>query len=164
MSRKSYPKQFSNPVGKSTLFQNSANRLTSSSVISFASPITLTNAIIVFVESNYEIGIDPGPILIEPEAKNTAPAVLAASIFALAKDPDAVLLIAPSDHVIPDTKTLRGNFSWFNYAENGKLVTFGIKPTHPEIGQGYLELSSNNLDHFGTSDVVKFLKSQILQR
>ena len=46
--------------------------------------------------------------------------------------------------------------------KNGKLVTFGIKPTHPEIGYGYLELSSNNLDHFGTSDVVKFLKSQIL--
>ena len=120
---KSYPKQFSNPVGKSTLFQNPANRLTSSSVISFASPITLTNADYRFIvgEQLQEIGIDPGPILIEPEAKNTAPAVLAASIFALAKDPDAVLLIAPSDHVIPDTKNFHEVISvGLTYAEKWK--------------------------------------------
>jgi len=105
LSRKSYPKQFSNLIGKKTLFQFSAKRLMSSDIIEFASHITLTNADFRFIigEQLQEIGIDPGPILIEPEAKNTAAAILAASIFAHEKDKDAVLLVAPSDHVIPDT-------------------------------------------------------------
>jgi mannose-1-phosphate guanylyltransferase len=105
LSRKSYPKQFSNLICKKTLFQFSAKRLMSSDIIEFASHITLTNADFRFIigEQLQEIGIDPGPILIEPEAKNTAAAILAASIFAHEKDKDAVLLVAPSDHVIPDT-------------------------------------------------------------
>ena len=104
LSRKSYPKQFSNLIGEKSLFQSSAERLTSSDVIEFASHITLTNADFRFivVEQLQEIGIDPGPILIEPEAKNTAAAILAASIFAHSEDENAVLLVAPSDHVIPD--------------------------------------------------------------
>ena len=98
------PKQFSNLIGEKTMFQTSAERLTSSDIIEFASHITLTNANFRFIigEQLQKIGIDPGPILIEPQAKNTAAAILAASIFAHVKDKDAVLLVAPSDHVIPD--------------------------------------------------------------
>ena len=105
LSRKSYPKQFSNLIGDTTLFQASAQRLTSSNIIQFTPHITLTNSSFRFIiaEQLQKIGIDPGPILIEPEAKNTAAAILAASIFAHSKDKDAVLLVAPSDHVIPDT-------------------------------------------------------------
>ena len=104
MSRKSYPKQFSNLVGDKTLFQQSAIRLTSSEKIEFAPHITLTNSDYRFIvgEQLQAVGIDPGNILIEPEAKNTAPAILAATMFALSKDPEAVLLVAPSDHVIPE--------------------------------------------------------------
>ena len=66
----------------------------------------MTNAGFRFIvgQQLQEIGVDPGPILIEPEAKNTAAAVLAASIFALKKDKDAVLLVSPSDHIIPDIR------------------------------------------------------------
>ena len=105
LSRKSYPKQFSNLMGERTLFQQSALRLTSSEIIDFVPPITLTNANFRFIigEQLQGVGIDPGGILIEPEAKNTAPAILAASMFAHSKDESAVLLVAPSDHVIPDT-------------------------------------------------------------
>ena len=83
LSRKSYPKQFSKLIGESTLFQSSAQRLTSSQILEFAPHITLTNSDFRFIigEQLQEVGIDPGPILIEPEAKNTAAAVLAASIF-----------------------------------------------------------------------------------
>ena len=104
LSRKSYPKQFSKIIGNISLFQSSAKRLISSNIVEFASHITLTNADFRFIigEQLQEVGIDPGPILIEPEAKNTAAAILAASIFASAKNQDAVLLVAPSDHLIPD--------------------------------------------------------------
>ena len=104
LSRKSYPKQFSKIISNISLFQSSAKRLISSNIVEFASHITLTNADFRFIigEQLQEVGIDPGPILIEPEAKNTAAAILAASIFAGAKNQDAVLLVAPSDHLIPD--------------------------------------------------------------
>lgn len=107
LSRKSYPKQFSKLIGEKTLFQGSAKRLTSSEIIDFASHITLTNADFRFIvgEQLQEIGIDPGPILIEPQARNTAPAILVASIFAHSRDENAVLLVAPSDHIIPETAT-----------------------------------------------------------
>ena len=154
LSRKSYPKQFSNLMGGHTLFQQSALRLRSSAIVQFAPHITLTNSDFRFIvaEQLQAVGIDPGTILIEPEAKNTAPAILAASVFAIKNDPDAVLLVAPSDHVIPDTDAFHHAVrKGLDQVAHGKLVTFGITPTHPETGYGYLELS-NNLD--AVSDAV----------
>lgn len=161
LSRKSYPKQFSKLINDKTLFQQSALRLTSSSQIKFASHLTLTNSDFRFIvrEQLKEVGIDPGPILIEPEAKNTAPAILAASIFACSKNEDSVLLVAPSDHVIPDTSYFHEVISvGLSQLQFGKIVTFGIKPTHPETGYGYLELSRNELDHSVPYDVVRFVE------
>ena len=161
LSRKSYPKQFADLVGEKTLFQSSAERLTSSDIIEFTPHITLTNSDFRFIigEQLQEIGIDPGPILIEPETKNTAAAILAASIFVHAKDKDAVLLVAPSDHVIPDTDALHDAIKvGLAHVQNQKMVTLGIRPTHPETGYGYLELSSAPLDEHGSSDLKTFIE------
>ena len=166
LSRKSYPKQFSNLIGDETLFQSSAQRLTSSEMLEFAPHITLTNSDYRFIigEQLQEVGIDPGPILIEPEAKNTAAAILAASIFVHSEDENAVLLVAPSDHVIPGTDTFHEAINvGLAHVKNGKMVTFGIKPTHPEMGYGYLELLKNPLDEFGSSDVRTFVEKPNLQ-
>ena len=149
LSRKSYPKQFSNLIGDKTLFQSSAQRLTSSETLEFAPHITLTNSDYRFIigEQLQEVGIDPGPILIEPEAKNTAAAILAASIFVHSKDENAVLLVAPSDHVIPGTEDFHAAIKvGLSHVQNQKMVTFGIKPTHPETGYGYLELAKDPID------------------
>ena len=102
LSRKSYPKQFANIIGDKTLFQQSALRLVSSTENEFSSHVTLTNADFRFVVADQlqSVGLDPGSIIIEPEVKNTAPAILAASLFLYSKDPEAVLLVAPSDHII----------------------------------------------------------------
>ena len=161
LSRKSYPKQFSELLGESTLFQSSAQRLTSSNIIEFAPHITLTNSDFRFIveEQLQKVGIDPGPILIEPEAKNTAAAILAASIFTHSKEEDAILLIAPSDHVIPDTSAFHEVISvGLTHVENGKIITFGIKPTHAETGYGYLELSIDFFDPFRASEVKRFVE------
>ena len=85
LSRKSYPKQFSKLIGEKTLFQRSAERLTSSNILEFAAHITLTYADFRFIIGELLQKIDLGPFLIEPLAKNTADAILFASIFASAK-------------------------------------------------------------------------------
>ena len=166
LSRKSYPKQFSKLIGETTLFQSSAQRLTSSHILHFAPHITITNADFRFIvgEQLQEVGIDPGPILIEPEAKNTAAAILAASIFVHSEDENAVLLVAPSDHVIPSTDDFHAAIKvGLSHVKIQKMVTFGIKPMHPETGYGYLELSKNPLDDYGSSDLERFIEKPDLQ-
>ena len=161
LSRKSYPKQFSKLIGDTTLFQNSAKRWVSSASVEFAPHITLTNTDFRFIvaEQLQDVGIDPGPILIEPEAKNTAPAILAASLFSHTKDEDAILLVAPSDHLISDTQDFHEAIKvGLSHVRSGKIVTFGIMPTHPETGYGYLQLSSGEHDPVKTSLVKKFIE------
>jgi mannose-1-phosphate guanylyltransferase/mannose-1-phosphate guanylyltransferase/mannose-6-phosphate isomerase len=145
LSRKSYPKQFVSLIGDETLFQASARRLSSATDgLKFAAPMVLTNSDFRFIvtEQLQAVGIDPGAILIEPEGRNTAPAVLAAALRAYAEDADAVLLVAPSDHVVPDVAAFQAAVArGLNAVAQGQLVTFGITPTHPETAYGYLELT-----------------------
>ncbi|TMM49381.1 mannose-1-phosphate guanylyltransferase/mannose-6-phosphate isomerase [Sulfitobacter sabulilitoris] len=141
LSRKSYPKQFAKLLGDESLFQVSAHRLSGDG---FAAPTVLTNSDFRFIvtEQLSAMGIDPKAILIEPDGRNTAPAVLAAALWLEKTDPDGVMLIAPSDHVVPDAQAFRDAVTaGLPAAQAGQLVTFGIKPGHPETGYGYLELA-----------------------
>ena len=145
LSRKSYPKQFTPLAGKTSLFQQSAQRLSGKlGDASFASPLIVTNSDFRFIvaEQLLEAGINPGPILIEPEGRNTAPAVLAAALHLLAKDADAVMLVAPSDHVIPDADAFhQAVITGLTQVASGQIITFGINPDRAETGYGYLQLS-----------------------
>jgi mannose-1-phosphate guanylyltransferase/mannose-6-phosphate isomerase len=141
LSRKSYPKQFVPLVGGKTPFVASAQRLTGAG---FAPPVVVTGSDFRFVVTEQMIaaGVDPAAILIEPEARNTAPAVLAATLHVAAGNPDALILIAPSDHAIADPDAFRATVQQgAPAAQAGRIVTFGITPTHPETGYGWLELS-----------------------
>lgn len=146
LSRKSYPKQFVPLMGEETLFQSSAKRLSGTGdALAFQPPLVLTNSDFRFIvtEQLMGIGLDPGAILIEPEGRNTAPAILAAALHVAASDPDAVMLVAPSDHVVPDAEAFHAAVAQGLAAvEDGDLVTFGIAPDRPETGYGYLELSA----------------------
>lgn len=146
LSRKSYPKQFVPLVGEETLFQASALRLSGASdTLSFQPPTVLTGSDFRFIvtEQLTSVGIDPGAIMIEPEGRNTGPAVLAAALQLAKKDPDAVMLVAPSDHVVPDRAAFHAAVEQGLQAVlAGELVTFGIAPTRPETGYGYLELTA----------------------
>jgi len=143
LSRKSYPKQFTELVSDGTLFQATALRLSGDG---YAAPIVITGSDFRFIATQQlaEVGIDPGAVLIEPEGRNTAPAVLAAALHLQAQDPDALMLVAPSDHVIPDAAAFRGAVEKGREPVTiGDLVTFGIRPDRPETGYGYLELNSD---------------------
>jgi mannose-1-phosphate guanylyltransferase/mannose-6-phosphate isomerase len=141
LSRKSYPKQFVPLVGDKTLFQGSVLRVTG---VEFTAPIIITNSDFRFIVAQQleQLDIVPRAILIEPEGRNTAPAVLAAALHVARNDPDALLLVAPSDHIIPDIDAFKAAIALGRIAvDSGQLVTFGITPTHPETAYGYLELS-----------------------
>ncbi len=141
LSRKSYPKQFSALMGDRSLFQQTLGRLSGPG---YAAPVLLTNAEFRFIATQQlgEAGGDASRILIEPSPRNTAPAVLAAAI-ALEGEPDALMLVAPSDHVIRDAGAFRAAVeTGAAEAEKGALVTFGIQPDRPETGYGYLELDA----------------------
>lgn len=141
LSRKSFPKQFVRLSEGETLFQAAAGRLTGPGVLP---PVIITNSDFRFIvtEQLAEAGIDPGAILIEPSARNTAPAILAAALYLADKDPDALFVVMPSDHVMPDTATFAAAVqAGLAPAQAGQIVTFGIRPTRPETGYGWLELS-----------------------
>ena len=143
LSRKSYPKQFVPLTGETTLFQASAARLSGPG---FAAPLVLTGSDFRFIvtEQLAAAGIDPGAVLIEPEGRNTAPAVLAAALWLERSDPEALMLVAPSDHVVPDAAAFRAAVeAGAEAARAGRLVTFGIRPDRAETGYGYLELAED---------------------
>lgn len=139
MSRKSYPKQFAPLHGCNSLFQQTLQRTQSDA---FATPIVMTQSDYRFIvaEQLQEAGIQNATIMIEPASRNTAPAILTAAL-SLADQPDALMLVMPSDHLISDPDAfLAAVTAGEQAAEAGKLVTFGIKPDRPETGYGYLEL------------------------
>jgi mannose-1-phosphate guanylyltransferase/mannose-6-phosphate isomerase len=86
--------------------------------------------------------IAPKAVLIEPAPRNTAPAILAAALKLQAQGQDALMLVLPSDHVIPDAPAFRAAVEGARPAAlEGRIVTFGIRPTRPDTGYGYLRLA-----------------------
>ena len=142
LSRKSYPKQFAKLMGDESLFQASARRLSGDG---YAAPVIVTGDPFRFIVTEQLAQVEQAAmgILIEPQGRNTAPAVLAAALWVAKTDASALMLVAPSDHVIPDTTAFAATVqAAVPRAQKGDLVTFGIMPTRPETGYGYLELAS----------------------
>ncbi|MEM7723912.1 MAG: mannose-1-phosphate guanylyltransferase/mannose-6-phosphate isomerase [Pseudomonadota bacterium] len=140
-SRKSYPKQFTELVGAETLFQSTAKRLSGEG---FAAPTVITGNDFRFITAEQldDVGVAGADIMLEPVGRNTAPAILAAALRHEA-DPDAILIVSPSDHQITDDAAfLAAVRAGEMAAKKGNLVTFGIKPSGAETGYGYLELTT----------------------
>jgi mannose-1-phosphate guanylyltransferase / mannose-6-phosphate isomerase len=158
LSRKSYPKQFAPLLAGHTLFQQAALRLVGPD---FLAPIIVTHSDFRFIAAQQlaEIGINPRAILIEPEARGTAAAILAAALHAQRLAPDALLLVAPSDHVIPDDAAFRTSaLQGLHSAQAGQIVTFGIAPTRAETGYGYMELAPRAQGQSAPTRVLRFIE------
>jgi mannose-1-phosphate guanylyltransferase/mannose-6-phosphate isomerase len=143
VSRKSFPKQFVPLTGQGTLFQAAAGRMRGAAGV--ASPLVITNADFRFIVSEQLAaeGIRPSAILIEPSARNTGPAILAAAVHLAATDPEALMLVMPTDHSIPDVDAFRAAVATgVPRAEAGRIVTFGIRPDRPETGYGWIEVNA----------------------
>ena len=140
LSRRGFPKQFARILGGGSLFAKSALRVSGSG---FAAPVVVTGSDFRFIVTEQLLaeGVEPGVILIEPEGRNTAPAVLAAALHVAATDPDTLILLAPSDHAIGDDDAFRATVQkGVMAALAGRIVTFGITPTRAETGYGWLEI------------------------
>lgn len=158
LSRKSYPKQFAALLQTESLFQAAVRRLSGPE---FAAPVVVTNAEFRFIvtEQLAGIGAQAQAVLIEPEGRNTAPAVLAAALWLAKSDPDALMLVAPSDHVIPDTRAFTAGLrAGAGAARAGRLVTFGVTPDRAETGYGWLELDTAPDGGNQVLDLIRFVE------
>jgi mannose-1-phosphate guanylyltransferase / mannose-6-phosphate isomerase len=139
LSRELYPKQLLPLVDERTMLQETACRLAGLSDLS--APLVVCNESHRFMvaEQLRTVGHSPSEIILEPVGRNTAPAVAVAAMQAMAEGYDPVLLVLPADHVIRDSETLRTVIASAKpLAVEGKLITFGIVPTAPETGYGYI--------------------------
>ena len=142
LSRQSFPKQFASLIDGGSLFETAIQR---ARALCETEPVIVTSSDYRFIVQKqlYDCGLG-GQILLEPEGKNTAPAVFAATHFVNDIHGDALVLIMPSDHHIPDEEAFTEMiYSGCAAATDGALVTFGVTPDKPETAYGYIELSEN---------------------
>jgi mannose-1-phosphate guanylyltransferase len=141
MSRAARPKQFLPLTGLTSLFLSTLQRV--SDAQAYTGAIVITNAEYRFLvaEQAQETGCPLAGVLLEPAARNTAVAIAAAAAYAMTMfGPDAILHVLPSDHdVVVDDGYLRAVQQAADAARTGRLVTFGIVPTSPETGYGYIK-------------------------
>lgn len=139
LSRSQYPKQFLSLAAQNTMIQETLLRLEG---IDVASPIVICNESHRFIVADQlaQINVKNPFIILEPLGRNTAPAIAAGALKAQTLDKDAVMVVLPSDHVIQNKAALaHGVELACKAAAEGFLVTFGITPTAPETGYGYIK-------------------------
>ncbi|MFC5743977.1 mannose-1-phosphate guanylyltransferase/mannose-6-phosphate isomerase [Dyella tabacisoli] len=139
VSRKNLPKQFLSLTGQGTLFQQTVAR--TRLLPGVGAPIVVASEDHRFLaaEQLLESGIEGAAIVLEPVARNTAPAIALGALQAIARDPQALLLVLPADHLIGDTESFTDAVQRaLPAAQQGWLVTFGIRPDRPETGFGYI--------------------------
>ncbi len=145
LSRKLYPKQYLSLVGDNSMLQSTVQRL--EGLENLTEPIIICNEYQRFLalEQLQKIGITNPTILLEPLAKNTAAAIAAVAHYIKAnedktKSMDSLLLVLSADHIILDISAFHQAIKIASeQALNGKLVTFGVLPTHPHTGYGYIK-------------------------
>ncbi|MDD5633434.1 MAG: mannose-1-phosphate guanylyltransferase/mannose-6-phosphate isomerase [Methylococcales bacterium] len=155
LSRGHYPKQFLPLVSDHTMVQETVLRL--DGLKGLKAPLAVCNEDHRFMmaEQLWEIGAKPGAIILEPMGRNTAPAVAMAALTATSEDD--VLLILPADHVISDLEVFhKAVIQAKALAEQGFLVTFGIVPTEPETGYGYIK--RDTFQHGSAYSVAAFVE------
>ena len=138
VSREAHPKQFLALASELSMLQETLARTDG---LDTAAPMVICNDEHRFMvaEQLRHLDIESSAIILEPEGRNTAPAVALAALKAVADDPEALLLILPADHVIRDTEAfVSGVRLAESVAKSGRLMTFGIVPDAPETGYGYL--------------------------
>jgi len=163
LSRELYPKQLLPLVGKGTMLQETLARV--QGVADVGAPIVVCSEGHRFLvaEQLQSIGVQAQAIILEPVGRNTAPAIAVAAMAAVAGETgssksqnDAVLLILPADHVIKNVAAFRAAVAvGRTAAEQGKVVTFGVVPSRPETGYGYIRRAAGDGPSFPIAQFVE---------
>lgn len=158
LSREHYPKPLLPLISQQSLLQDTACRLDGMSDVS--DPLFVCNEEHRFLlaEQVHQLGKKPAAIILEPEGRNTAPALTIAALQLAERDPEAVMVVMPADHVIPDRVAFQQAVqSAAALAAAGNLVTFGVVPDRPETGYGYINKGAP-LDGGGAYRVDRFVE------
>lgn len=165
LSREQHPKQFLPLLGAQSLFQDTVRRTTR--IDHALGPVVVGAAAQRFMLAGqlHEAQVDDAVLLLEPEARNTAPAIAAAAHFvAEAFGPEALVFVMAADHAIADTDAfVAATAAAAAAAEQGYIVTFGIKPTRPETGYGYVKVRGGS-GPAGAQAVDGFVEKPTLER
>ncbi|HBG46745.1 MAG TPA: mannose-1-phosphate guanylyltransferase/mannose-6-phosphate isomerase [Deltaproteobacteria bacterium] len=169
LSRETTPKQVLKVVGDESLLKSTIKRL--SPLVPPDRVMIVTNArqaeIIRLHLASDRASEAPGYI-IEPMGRNTAAAIALAAFELYRKEPDAVMAVLPADHVIEDGRPFRAAMkAALKVAREGRLVTFGIVPTRPETGYGYIKAmprAFKNIDGFGVRNVERFVEKPDIRK
>lgn len=162
LSRSGFPKQFLALSGKKSLFQQAVERINNIATIDISVDETIVvtgeEHRFIALEQLREISSVSAKLLLEPEARNTAPALTLAALEALKSGNDPVLVVTPADQTIKNTKAFTDAMQRsIKVADSGAIVILGIKPTGPETGFGYIKQKGLPGD-FGEFDVAKFIE------
>jgi len=158
LSRELYPKQFLTLIGQQSMLQQTIGRLNG---IEHADPILICNEEHRFVAAEQVrlSGHKHDGIILEPVGRNTAPAITLAALHAIknaAQDEDPILLVLAADHIIENNDAFHSAIkNALPFAEQGKLVTFGIVPTTPETGYGYINAGNEINNGFVVNEFVE---------
>jgi mannose-1-phosphate guanylyltransferase/mannose-1-phosphate guanylyltransferase/mannose-6-phosphate isomerase len=163
LSRELYPKQLLPLVGERSLLQETARRVAGAP---FAEPLIVCNDDHRFIiaEQLRQLSIAPRAMVLEPVARNTAPAIAAAAAILVKVDPHAVMMVLPSDHAIADEAAFRkAATTAAAAARKGHLVAFGITPTSPETGYGYIRSAAPLAGVAGAFAIERFVEKPDLK-
>ena len=166
LSRELYPKQLLALTGERTMLQQTALRL---SGLAAASPVVVCNEAHRFLvaEQLRQLKMDTRAVVLEPFGRNTAPAIALAALAALkmAGGEDPELLVLPADHVIRDVGAFQQAVrTALPAVQQGKLVTFGIVPSAPETGYGYIQRGAEATGAAGLFQIARFVEKPNLER
>ncbi len=146
-SREKSPKQLLEIVNKETMIQSTVKRI--SDLIEPKNILIVTNKLQKPMVMKQLPQIPTANVIVEPQVRNTAPCIGLASLFVHQNDPEAVMVVLPSDHIMQDEEEFRRVLrlaAWVAY-ESGKLITVGIQPSRPETGYGYIQFIDEDADH-----------------
>jgi len=165
VSRALFPKQLLALTGPRTMLQETALRVRDGAGDGesghFAEPMIICNAEHRFIVADQlrQIGVAPSDIILEPEGRNTAPAAALAALRVARSDPDGLVLLLASDHVVTKPNILReAIMAGVAAANQGRLVTFGIRPHRPETGYGHIKVGAAISGAAGCHDVERFVE------
>jgi len=164
ISRRDFPKQFIPLLNEKSPLQDTVLRVSDER---HASPSVICSAAHRFLvaEQMAQIGVHPKNIILEPVGRNTCPAAAVAALMVSDLEPSGLVLLLPSDHLVVEQDAfLRAIESAKPIAEKGYLVTFGVKPTQPETGYGYIKVGSELSDGEGGHHVDRFTEKPDLQQ
>ena len=160
LSRQHLPKQFLALDGDETLLQTTIDRL---------SPVIPAENVLIVTQEAHAKGeayhaLLPYDSLYEPIGRNTAPAIALAAAYLTAEGTDPVMVVLPADHIIKNEVQFRAHLEVaIQAALNGKLVTFGIQPTRPDIGFGYIKVKAQPCDDSQVCEVERFTEKPNLE-